>query len=184
MTGRPIGAARLGYELNLARVSVKLGASAEYGPRNDQTAARAAVETLLGVDARVVAPTLTVSGEYVHVDEEDGRRAPAQAGGHWPVPVDHGVLCARLLGPGGLGASAADRAAAFRMTLYARYEQRHGQFPDFAGASIQVDRFTGGVNLGFGESLQVKAEYLVNRELEGAPPVANNVFTSSAVWTW
>jgi len=43
---------------------------------------------------------------------------------------------------------------------------------------------SGGVNVGLGENLQLKAEYLVNQELEGAPQVANNVFTSSAVWTW
>ena len=41
-----------------------------------------------------------------------------------------------------------------------------------------------GLNLGMGENLQVKAEYLLNRELAGAPNVANNVFTSSVVWTW
>ena len=40
------------------------------------------------------------------------------------------------------------------------------------------------MNIGLGETLQLKAEYLVNRELSGAPQVANNVFTSSAVWTW
>ena len=40
------------------------------------------------------------------------------------------------------------------------------------------------MNIGLGENLQLKAEYLVNQELEGAPQVANNVFTSSAVWTW
>ena len=85
LTGRPIVAARAGYELNLARVSLKLGASAAYGPRNDQSASTDAVETLLGVDARLVAPTLTISGEYVHVaeegaDEPGGAPAPKLAG--------------------------------------------------------------------------------------------------------
>jgi hypothetical protein len=74
--------------------------------------------------------------------------------------------------------------ALFRATLYARYEQRHADFPGYNGADIEVDRITAGLNLGLGESLQLKAEYLVNREVEGAPQVANNVFTSSAVWTW
>ena len=72
----------------------------------------------------------------------------------------------------------------FRITLYARYEQRHAQFPDAPGSTLTVARITGGVNVGLGENLQLKAEYLVNQELEGAPEVANNVFTSSAVWTW
>jgi hypothetical protein len=47
-----------------------------------------------------------------------------------------------------------------------------------------VDRVTSGLNLGIGDSLQIKAEYLLNRELAGAPTVRNNVFTSSVVWTW
>jgi hypothetical protein len=72
--------------------------------------------------------------------------------------------------------------APFRITLYGRYDRRHAEFEGFS--IISVDRITGGVNVGIGESLQVKAEYLVNRELAGAPTVANNVFASSAVWTW
>jgi hypothetical protein len=188
LTGRPVATARLGYELNLARVSVKLGGSVEYGPRNDQSVTPQATQTLLGADLRLIVPTLTIWGEYVHVEEEDGSEAgftmiPKLAGtgpypkvgefyahGFWvqaaeelPLPVDRVPL---------------------RVTLYARYEQRHADFPAFSGAEITVDRITGGVNVGLGESLQLKAEYLVNRELEGAPQVPNDVFTSSAVWTW
>ena len=44
LTGRPIGAARPGYELNLARVSLKLGGSAAVRPRNDQSASNSATE--------------------------------------------------------------------------------------------------------------------------------------------
>jgi hypothetical protein len=74
------------------------------------------------------------------------------------------------------------RIAPFRITPYGRYEQRHGEFVSFA--AIKVDRITAGINIGVGESLIVKGEYLINRELEGAPTVANNVMTSSVVWTW
>jgi hypothetical protein len=187
LTGVPILAVRLGYELDLSRVSFKLGGSAEHGPRNDQIFSNQAPETLLGFDARLVLPTLVLSGEYVHVSEEDtgARAVPAvdqkltgigsfpevvefYAHGFWiqaaeelPLPIDP-----------------------FRLTVYGRYEQRHAEFPDFAGSLITVDRTTLGMNVGVGETLQVKAEYLVNREIEGAPSVANNVFTSSAVWTW
>jgi hypothetical protein len=182
MTGVPTMTVRVGYELNLARISFKLGGSAEYGPRNDQ-ATTSAPQTLLGFDARLILPTLTLSGEYVHVTEEDvsdvtvlkltGLGAFPEitelyAHGFWiqaadelPLPIDP-----------------------FRITLYARYEQRHAVFPDFIGSLLTVDRTTVGMNVGIGDSLQVKAEYLVNREIEGAPSVANNVFTSSAVWTW
>jgi hypothetical protein len=188
LTGRPNVAARLGYELNLSRVSVKVGGSAAYGPRNDQSATTQAAEKVLGVDARLVVPTLTIAGEYVHVEEESaeaaGGRPIAKLAGSGPYPAIAEFYAH------GFWVQAAEELPlpvdplVFRLTIYARYEQRHAQFPDYTDASIVVDRVTGGVNLGFGESLQVKAEYLVNRELEGAPQVANDVFTSSAVWTW
>ena len=47
LTGVPVGAARLGYELNLPRVSIKLGASISYGPRNDQLD-RGAIQRAVG----------------------------------------------------------------------------------------------------------------------------------------
>ena len=187
LTGVPIVSGRLGYELNLPRVSIKVGGSAEYGARNDQYVTTQAPETLLGFDVRIILPTLVLSGEYLHVEEED-------AGESLP-----GVTVPKLAGTGGypeitefyahgFWIQAAEELPLsidpFRVTLYARYEQRHGQFPDFAGATILVARITGGLNIGLGENLQLKAEYLVNQELEGAPQVANNVFTSSAVWTW
>ncbi len=183
LTGVPIVAGRLGYELNLPQMSIKVGGSAEYGARNDQYVTTQAPETLLGFDVRVILPTLVLSGEYVHVEEEDlpGVTVPKLAGtGGYPSITEfyaHGfwIQAAEEL-PLSLDP--------FRITLYARYEQRHAQFPDAAGSTLTVARITGGVNVGLGENLQLKAEYLVNQELEGAPEVANNVFTSSAVWTW
>ena len=187
LTGVPIVAGRLGYELNLPRMSIKVGGSAEYGARNDQYVTTQAPETLLGVDVRVILPTLVLSGEYLHVTEEDAGEA---------LP---GVTVPKLAGTGaypsitefyahGFWIQAAEELPLsldpFRLTLYARYEQRHAQFPDAPGSTLTVARITGGVNVGLGENLQLKAEYLVNQELEGAPEVANNVFTSSAVWTW
>jgi len=188
LTGQPVAAARLGYELNLPRVSLKLGGSVAYGPRNDQSVTTDATQTLLGADLRLVVPTLVIAGEYVHVQEENGSDqgfttipkltgtgpypeiAEFYAHGFWvqaaeelPLPLDPLPL---------------------RVTVYARYERRHAQFPDYPGAWLTVDRTTAGVNFGVGESLQLKAEYLINRELAGAPQVPNNVFTSSAVWTW
>jgi hypothetical protein len=188
LTGRPVASARLGYELNLPRVSLKVGGSAVYGPRNDQSVTTEATQSLLGADIRLVVPTLTISGEYIRVQEESGSDAgftmiPKLAGtgpfpeisefyahGFWvqaaeelPLPLDPLPL---------------------RVTVYARYERRHAEFPDYPGAWLTEDRITAGVNFGVGETLQLKAEYLINRELEEAPQVPNNVFTSSAVWTW
>jgi hypothetical protein len=81
LTGTPIATVRLGYELNLPRVSLKLGGSAEYGPRNDQSFTTDATQKLLGFDARLILPTLVLSGEFVHVSEEDAAAATTM-----PIP--------------------------------------------------------------------------------------------------
>jgi hypothetical protein len=186
LTGQPIVSGRLGYELNLARMSIKVGASYENGPRNDQELSTDIPESIYGFDLRVVLPTFVLSGEYVHVAEEDAgeinqANPPKLAGtGAYPEITEFYAH--------GFWIQAAEELPLsidpFRITLYARYDQRHAQFPDAAGSTLTVDRITGGVNVGLGESLQLKAEYLANRELDGAPQVPNNVFTSSAVWTW
>ena len=178
LTGVPVGAARLGYELNLPRVSVRVGTSVEYGPRNDQLD-REATQRLWGIDVRVYVGGLSVWGEYVDVAEDEGSGDGKLSGtGAYPVAS---AFYAR-----GFWLEAAYElrctGAPFRLTPYARYERRHGEFVDFA--AILVDRVTSGLNLGIGERVQIKAEYLLNRELEGAPTVRNNVFTSSVVWTW
>lgn len=177
LTGVPVGTARLGYELNLARLSVKLGASAERGPRNDQND-RGAMQFLYGFDLRVFVAGVTLMGEFVKVDEDEGNPNKLTGTGTYTFTSDFYAQ--------GFWLQAAYELplpiAPFRITPYARYEQRHGEFVGFA--SIAVDRLTAGVNVGLGENLIVKGEYLVNRELEGAPTVANNVVTSSVVWTW
>jgi hypothetical protein len=176
LTGVPVVAGRLGYEMNLSRLSLKLGGSVSRGPRNDQTD-REAHQTLYGADARLFVAGITLAGEYIHVNEDEGNAN-------------------KLTGMGMYTFTTAFYATGFwtqlayelplplpvRFTPYARVERRHGEFEGFA--SIVVGRLTGGLNIGIGESLQLKAEYLVNREISGAPTVANNVFTSSAVWTW
>jgi hypothetical protein len=178
LNGVPVGSARLGYELNLERVSLKLGASVSYGPRNDQTEGSSQKQTLYGFDGRLVAPTLMVSGEYVHIDEQEANSMKLTGIGVFPLVTEfyaHGFylqVAEELPLP----------IAPFRLTLYGRYDRRDAEFEGYS--AITVDRITGGVNVGIGESLQVKVEYLANREVAGAPAVANNVFTSSAVWTW
>jgi len=176
--GVPVATGRLGYELNLERTSVKLGASASYGPRNDQTDGSAQKQTLYGFDARLVAPTLIVSAEYVHVEEQAANGMKVTGLDVFPFVTEfyaHGfyVQAAEEL-PLGI--------APFRLTVYGRYGRRTAEFEEFS--KITVDRITAGLNVGIGDSLVVKAEVLVNRELSGAPVVDNNVVTSSAVWTW
>jgi hypothetical protein len=178
LTGVPVGTARIGYELNLPRASIKLGTSVEYGPRNDQLD-RETTQRLWGLDVRVFVGGLAVWGEYVDVEEEEGS-GDGKLTGAGTAPAAS-AFTAR-----GFWAQAAYdirwTVAPFRLTPYARYERRRGEFVGFA--SILVDRVTSGVNVGIGDSVQVKGEYLANRELAGAPTVRNNVFTSSVVWTW
>jgi len=177
LTGVPVVAARVGYELNLARLSVKVGASAERGPRNDQND-RGTMQTLFGADARVFIAGLSLSGEFVKVDEQEGNPDKLTGLGTYTFTSDFYAQ--------GFWAQAAYELplpiAPVRVTPYARYERRHGEFVSFA--AITVDRLTAGLNVGVGDSLIVKGEYLINRELDGAPTVANNVVTSSVVWTW
>jgi hypothetical protein len=178
LNGVPVVSARLGYELNLERVSLKLGLSGAVGPRNDQTDGSSQKQTLYGFDARLVAPTLTVAAEVVGVrlNEADGMKLTGT--GQYPMVTEfyaHGLYLQ-------VAEELPLQIAPFRITLYGRYDRRNAEFETYS--DIIVDRFTGGVNVGVGESLQVKAEYLVNRELQGAPVVANNVFASSVVWTW
>ena len=179
LTGVPVASMRLGYELNLERVSLKLGGSASYGPRNDQIEGSAQTQTLYGFDARLVVPTLTIAGEFVHVDQSEAD-SPKQTGVGTFQPFvtefyAHGFYL-----------QAAEelplQIAPFRITVYGRYDRRVAEFEGFS--DITVDRITGGINVGIRESLVVKGEVLVNREIAGAPTVDNNVVTSSVVWTW
>jgi hypothetical protein len=72
LVGRPIGSARLGYELNLPAVEVKVGTSGEFGPRNDQHDVTVH-QWLLGVDLRVVwAGALSLAAEGVKIHQDPG----------------------------------------------------------------------------------------------------------------
>jgi hypothetical protein len=178
LSGVPVGSMRLGYELNLERISLKLGASASYGPRNDQAAGSDAKQTLYGFDVRLVVPTLTLSGEFVHVDQKDAGGQKVTGVAVFPMVTEfyaHGLYVQ-------VAEELPLQIAPFRLTIYGRYDRRTAEFEGFT--EITVDRITGGVNVGIGENLAVKAEYLANREIVAAPAVDNNVFTSSVVWTW
>jgi hypothetical protein len=177
LTGAPVGSGRLGYELNLQRVQVKLGVSGMYGPRNDQHD-RSALQRAYGADLRVALFGVYLNAEAMQVDEDAGGPKTNASGTFavssrfhaqgfyaqlaWAIGVDAGPLR--------------------KVTPYGRYEQRHAWFEGFT--PITVDRITGGLRVDLWESLILKAEVLVNRELEGAPTVANNVQTASVVYSW
>jgi hypothetical protein len=178
LTGAPVGSGRLGYELNTAVVQAKLGVSAMAGPRNDQPE-RTADQRAYGADLRVaVAGTLYVNAEYVRVEEGEG--------GPKTTSVGTFPFASAFWARGGYVqlayALAVDAGPLRKLTLYARYDRRHAWFEGYT--PITVDRITGGLRLDLWDAVILKAEYLDNRELAGAPTVANNVFTSSLVYSW
>ena len=176
--GAPVLAARLGYELNLPRVQVKVGGSGLRGPRNDQRD-RGAMQRMWGGDLRVFVAGLALSGEYVRVDEDEGLGPKTTALGTFPLASG---FHARVIWAQLAYTVILDLGALRRFTPYARAEQRHAWFEGFQ--SITVARVTAGLRLDLWDNVIAKAEVLVNSEREGAPQVSNNVYTSSVVFQW
>jgi hypothetical protein len=177
LTGEPVGAGRLGYELNTPGIQAKLGASGMIGPRNDQPE-QAAHQKAYGLDLRVAVAGVYLNAEYVHLDQGEGGPKTTSLG-NFPISstfdVRGGYVQLAYALPFSVGAF-------HKLTVYGRYDRRHAWFDGFT--PITVDRFTGGARIDLWEALILKAEYLDNRELAGAPTVANNVFTSSLVYSW
>ena len=177
LTGEPVGAGRLGYELNTPGIQAKLGASGLIGPRNDQ-AFQAAHQKAYGFDLRVAVAGVYLNAEYVHVDEGEGGPKTTSLG-NFPISSTFNARGGYVQLAYALPLSV---GALHKLTVYGRYDRRHAWFEGFT--PITVDRFTGGVRIDLWEAIILKAEYLDNRELAGAPTVANNVFTSSLVYSW
>lgn len=177
LTGTPVGSGRLGYELNAPAVQVKLGASAMYGPRNDQPET-SAHQKAFGLDARAAWAGLYLSAEYVRVEEGEGGPKTTSLG-NFPISSAFWARGGYVQLAYGLPWST---GLLHKVTVYGRYDRRHAWFQGFT--PITVDRFTGGLRVDLWESVIVKLEYVANRELAGAPTVANNVFTSSLVYSF
>ncbi len=177
LTGAPVASGRLGYELNASALQAKLGASAMVGPRNDQPE-RSAQQRAYGADLRVAVAGIYLNAEYVRVDEGQGGVKTTSVGTY--------PFASAFWARGGYVqlayALALDAGPLRKLTLYGRYDHRHAWFEGYT--PITVDRITGGLRLDLWDAVILKGEYLVNRELEGAPIVDNNVFTSSLVYSW
>jgi hypothetical protein len=178
LTGLPVLSARLGYELNLRRVQVKLGASGMTGPRNDQRDQHAK-QKMWGADARVYVAGVSLAGEYVNVDEDVGAAGKETGLGAFPVSSEFRArgfwaqaAYARQTGLGPLTVA----------TVYGRYERRRAEFEGFR--PIAVARVTTGLRFDLWEALVLKVEVLFNEERSGAPRVDNDVFTCSVVYSW
>jgi hypothetical protein len=179
LTGRPVGSGRLGYELNLAGFQLKLGGSGLYGPRNDQGDQKA-LQKAFGGDARLYFLGLSLAGEYVHVDEDRGPGNDKSTG----AGAQNGASAFHVRGFYGWAAYELPLRAGLlrKVTVYGRYDHRHAWFEGFLPVTVQ--RITGGLRLDLWESLAVKGEYLRNLEGGGAPTVANDVLTASAVFSF
>ena len=178
-SGVPVGSARLGYELNLQAVQMKLGVSGLYGPRSDQKSWDVR-QMALGLDFRLNAFGVAVAAELLRLVDEPGKAAGKFTGlGSYELATGFAVWGGYVL----LGYALPFEYGHFnRLTFYGRYERRHAQFKGFT--PIAVDRLTVGGRVDLFDRVALKAEWLVNREVAGAPYVDNNVFTSSAVFTW
>jgi hypothetical protein len=178
LTGVPLVSARFGYELNLPGVQVKLGASGLRGPRNDQFDRRALL-TMFGFDARLYVAGVSLSGEYVHVDEEEGAGGKQTGAGSYLIASE---FYARGFWAQAAYALTLARATLRAITPYVRYERRESWFEGFR--PITVARVTAGLRIDLWGALILKGEFLFNQEVAGAPTVENNVLTTSAVYSW
>jgi hypothetical protein len=178
LTGMPVLSARLGYELNLPRVQVKLGGSGMSGPRNDQRD-RHSKQNMWGWDARLYVAGVSLAGEYVHVDEDLGAAGKETGIGAFPVSSE---FRARGFWAQAAYAWQARLGPLDTATVYGRYERRKAEFEGFR--PIAVARVTSGVRFDLWEALVVKVEVLFNEERAGAPRVDNDVFTCSVVYSW
>jgi hypothetical protein len=178
LTGVPVGSGRLGYELNLPRFQMKLGGSALYGPRNDQRD-RHALQQILDGDLRIAIAGFYLNAEYVRVDEDDGHDQKITGLGVYPLVSafhERGYYGQLAYGV------TIDAGPLHKVTLYGRYDRRHAWFQGFT--PLLVDRITGGLRVDLWESVIVKGEVLINRELSGSPNVPNNVQTLSVVYSF
>jgi hypothetical protein len=178
LTGRPVLSARAGYELNLPGIQLKLGGSGMRGPRNDQ-ADREALQRAWGADLRANAFGISLSGEYLHLDQDQGVGPKLTGAGP-------GFIASEFRVRGFWGQLAITAPWSFRVLrrtiVYGRGEQRRAWFEGFS--TVEVRRFTIGARLDLWESLALKGELLLNREVDGAPDVDNDVWAASAVWSF
>ena len=179
LTGNFVASGRLGYELNLQRLQLKAGLSGLYGPRNDQRSSTAR-QIGWGADLRVTAYGFTLAGEFVRLYDE---HAPASGKATGQGPAELASSFSVWGGWGRLSYTLPWKTEALTgVTLYGRYDRR---LAHFEGATyLQTDRFTAGARIDLWDVVALKLEALFNRELAGAPTVDNDVFTSSAVFTW
>ena len=122
LTGTPVFSGRLGVEMNLPSLEVKLGLSALDGPRNDQSQPGVRQEAL-GFDARVVCGFVELRGELIRLTQGAGAGDKVNGLGVQTVVSRFDVRG----GYGQLGLGFDLAFAVRRIALYGRYDRRHAQ---------------------------------------------------------
>ncbi len=179
LTGGFVGSARVGYELNLQHLQVKLGASGLYGPRNDQRFLSATQWALAG-DLRITAYGFSLAGEFLNLNDA---HSPGSGKFTGQGPAELASAFEVYGGWGRLSYTLPVKTEVFTSTsVYGRYDRRHAEFEGYT--QVRTDRFTAGARVDLWDLIALKFEAIFNRELDGAPHVDNDVFTSSAVFTW
>ncbi|MFT3713389.1 MAG: hypothetical protein QM817_37510 [Archangium sp.] len=180
LSGTIVGSGRLGYELNLQYLQIKAGVSGLFGGRNDQRSNQT-TQKAVAADFRLNAYGLSIAAEFLWLHDDEGEGPQKLVGASAPRE-----LVTQFAVTGGWARLAYTLPVKWStvtgITLYGRYDRRHGHFWGFP--TLITDRITAGVHVDLFETVAVKAEYLINTEWAGAPTVNNDVFTSSVVFTW
>jgi len=134
----------------------------------------------LGADLRLYLFGLSLSGEAVRLVQQEGSGA-GKINGTGRHEFASGFRVAGWYGTASYGIDLGGGALR-RLSPYVRYEERRAEFDGFP--RLRLSRVTAGARLDLWDVLAIKAEYLMNGEVSGAPPVDNDVFAASAVWTY
>jgi hypothetical protein len=178
-TGVPVASARLGYELNLLGTELKLGVSGLYGPRNDQQDS-SVTQRQLGLDGRLYVGPVSLTAEYVNV-KQDPATAPPKVTGTGVYTIASGFQAHGFYLTLAYALPVHGRVLS-GVTLYGRYDRRKGGFE--GTPQLLTSRWTVGGRVDLWGVLALKVEGLFNRENAGAPTVDNDVFTTSAVFSF
>ena len=119
LTGTPVFSGRLGIEVNLPSLEVKLGFSALAGPRNDQSQP-GVLQEAVGADARVVFGVVELRGELIRLTQGAGAGDKINGLGTQTVVSRFDVRGG--YGQAGLGFDFA--GAVRRVAIYGRYDRR------------------------------------------------------------
>jgi hypothetical protein len=138
------------------------------------------IQKQLGVDARVFVGPFSVWGEYVNL-REDPATAPPKPTGSGTYTIASGFKVHGFYLQLAYALPVHDRILS-GASVYGRYDHRKGGFD--GTPQLLTSRWTVGGRIELWGVLQLKAEVLFNRENAGAPTVDNDVFTTSAVFSF